>query len=76
MKRRKVYDKVWVMRNNSPREMMIFSVLECMNYNKRGTDVYYGIVEGTWGAGLGNNEGHLTAEAIVFDTKEDLLDTL
>lgn len=76
MKRRKVYDKVWVMSSNRPREMMIFSVMECMNFDKQGTDVYYNVVEGTFGSGLGNNEGRRLPETSLFDTKEDLLETL
>lgn len=74
--KRKVYDRVWVMSNNKPKEMMIFSVMECMNFNKRGTDTYYSVVEGTFGAGLGNNEGRRVPESSVFNSKDDLLESL
>lgn len=72
----KVYDKVWVMKNNEPRELMIFCVMESMNYAKDGTDIYYLLVKEVCGTGWGNNEGTRYHSDNVFKSKTKLLYSL
>ena len=72
----RVYDTVWKMQNNSPKELMIFAVVESMDYSKTGTEFLYHVVNGKCGAGWGNNEGHAAQEDQVFKTKEDLVASL
>lgn len=74
--KRKVYDKVWVMINNKPKEMLIFAVTESMDHFKTGSDLHYNIVVDTFGVGWGNNEGIQLSEDIIFDTKQELLESL
>jgi hypothetical protein len=54
---RQVYDKVWIMENNAPKEKIIFAVITSMGYFKQGIEVSYRLVDSTCGAGWGNNEG-------------------
>jgi hypothetical protein len=41
----KVYDSVWIMRNNKPKEMKIYSIIEEPTHNKKGTQFRFGLVE-------------------------------
>ena len=43
----KVYDKVWIMENNKPKQKMIFAVVESMAHFKKGTETHYRLVDGT-----------------------------
>jgi len=71
-----VYDKVWIMNDNVPTEMIIFAVVVSMSDNKRGQDVHYRLVKHVCGTGWGNGEGIRREENSFFDTKQDLLDSL
>ena len=71
-----VYDKVWIMRDNVPTEMIIFAVVVSMSYNKRGQDVHYQLVHQICGTGWGNNEGIRCSEDNFYNSKQDLLDSL
>ena len=70
------YAKVWVMRSQKPTRLMIFAVIESMNYWKTGTEKYYHLVSGRVGTGWGNNEGARYSEKDVFQTRNALLDSL
>jgi hypothetical protein len=72
----KVYDRVWIMYNNQPREFKVFAVVESMDFYKTGTETFYRLVSETCGAGWGNNEGIKVSNEDVFRTKEDLLKSL
>ena len=72
----KVYDEVWIMRNNRPVEMVVFAAIQSMNHFKTGVDMNYRLVNSAVGAGFGNNSGILMAEADIFETKQALLDSL
>lgn len=72
----KVYEQVWVMRDNTPTKLIVFAVIESMNYSKRGTEFYYHLVQSTVGSGWGNNEGTRYFWDDVFKNKEDLLTSL
>lgn len=73
---KKVYDKVWIMENNAPKEKLIFAVIESMDFGKQGTEITYRLVDSSVGAGWGNNEGIGCSEENMFDSKEDLLNSL
>ena len=69
-----VYDKVWVMRNNRPSQLVVYGVVESMNYSKQGTRIRYQLVESQVGA-----EDHTArdySDKRVFSTKEELVATL
>ncbi len=72
----KVYDKVWIMENNQPKQKMIFAVVESMAFLKKGTETHYRLVDGTFGAGWGNNEGIRREAKDMFSTKSELLESL
>lgn len=72
----KVYDKVWIMQNNRPKEMFVFAVVESMDYYKQGTEIHYQLVESMVGAGWGNNSGIRRGDDDIFATKEELVATL
>lgn len=72
----KPYDKVWIMRNNRPVAVIVFAVVQSMDYAKTGTEVHYHVVDSTIGAGWGNNEGARVSPEDVFATREDLLASL
>ena len=74
----KVYDKVWVMRNNQITEMLVFAVIECMGCNKgiKEIETHYHLVSSYCGAGWGNNEGVRFNGDSIFNTKEDLVNSL
>lgn len=68
----RVYDKVWVMRNNSPAKMVIYGVSEEMNLMKTGTDLYYLLAASKVGATC--RECHKTVT--VYATRAELIATL
>ncbi len=74
----KVYDEVWIMENNAPKEKLVFAVVESMSYFKAcgKTDVHYQLVNSTLGAGWGNNEGVRREGKDIFETKEQLIESL
>lgn len=74
----KVYDYVWIMENNTPRWKIVFAVIESMSYWKRRheTDIHYQLVDSRIGAGWGNNEGVRREEKDMFETKEQLIESL
>lgn len=71
-----VYNKVWIMESNEPKEKVVFAVVESMDYSKRGTEKHYQLVNHQCGAGWGNNEGVRRNEDDMFKTKEALLRSL
>jgi len=70
----KVYDKVWVMSDNKPKEMIVYSVIETMAFNPNATSFKYTLVHSIIGAGAGNNKDRYYTG--LFKTKEDLLASL
>ena len=72
----KVYDKVWIMMSNKPTKMIIFAVIDSMNYYKDSTERTYRLVNSQVGAGWGNNEGIIVNERKIFYLKEELLKSL
>ena len=72
----KVYDKVWIMENNQPKQKMVFAVIESMAHYKKGTETHYRLVDSTFGAGWGNNEGERREAKDIFTTKEALVESL
>ena len=71
-----VYDRVWIMENNKPKEMIILAAVMEASYDKQGQDVHYFLVSTLVGAGVGNNKGVRRTEKDFFGTKEDLVDSL
>lgn len=73
-----VYDKVWVIRNNQLKQMLVFAVIESMGYYKRKdeTEKHYKLVDDYCGAGWGNNEGVRFNGDDMFNTKEELINSL
>lgn len=71
-----VYEKVWIMENNSPKKKIVFAVVESMNFSKTGTSIHYKLVNSCIGAGWGNNEGIRREEKDIFPTKKALLGSL
>lgn len=72
----RVYDKVWIMSGNRPEPMLVFAVVESMDYYKQGTELSYRLVQSQIGAGWGNNDGiHVEADSL-FATREALLESL
>ena len=71
-----VYDRVWIMQNNKPKEMIIYAAVVEASFNKQGQDVHYTLVSTMVGAGVGNNTGIRAFEKDFFDTKEELVSSL
>ena len=71
-----VYDRVWLMRNNKPTEMIVFAVIQSMSFDKQNVDTRYRLVESQVGAGWGNNEGVESLDDKVFRTKKELISSL
>ena len=67
-----VYDKVWVMCNNAPTEMVIYGVSEEMNHMKTGTQIFYLLTMSQVGATAAGCRKTTT----VYATKEALIATL
>lgn len=76
MKKFLVYDKVWIMSGNRPEPMMVFAVIESMDYYKQGTEIHYRLVQSQIGAGWGNNDGIQVEESSVFATREQCVASL
>lgn len=72
----KVYDNVWIMENNVPKQKLVFAVVECMDYFKTGIEKHYQLVDSKAGAGWGNIEGVRRNEVEVFISLEDLLSSM
>lgn len=72
----KVYDEVWILHNNKPVKMMVFAVIESMDYWKQGTEIHYNLVKERCGVGWGSNEGVQRSPDNIFLTKQELLDNL
>jgi len=72
----KVYDKVWLMINNTPQRWLIYSVTESMALMKTSTNTTYAVVNGLLGAGVGGNKEISVGSELLFDTKEELLGSL
>jgi len=74
----KVYDQVWVMESNKPVHKMIYSITEvmdtCGGYN--ATNLFFKLVKGKFSAGQGNNKEVGCALVDMYETKEDLLNSL
>ncbi len=70
----KVYDKVWMMQTNRPVEMLVFAVIERMNFPKTGTDINYQLVSSRVGASWESSK--YVSPDDIFATKEELLETL
>ncbi len=68
-----VYDKVWIIQNNAPKEMIVFAVVVSMDHGKRSTEKFYHLVEHKVGAGWGNNEGIRRHDGQIYFTREDLI---
>ena len=64
------------MKNDRPKQMMVFAVIESMDHYKKGTEVHYRLVKGTFGAGWGSDEGFQRTASGIFSTKEELLESL
>jgi len=71
-----VYEKVWIIQNNIPMQLVVFAVVQSMNFSKNGTETYYHLVNDQCGAGWGNNEGIKRTGKYMFPTKETLLGSL
>jgi hypothetical protein len=72
----KVYDEVWVMHNEAPARLIVFAVIESMDYWKTATEIHYNLVSSRVGAGWGNNEGEKYSQDAVFASKEELIKSL
>ena len=72
----KVYERVWVMKNNAPTEKIIYSVTEQMNNMKNGTEKRYTLVNSQVGAGVGDNKEQGYATSYIYKTKESLIASL
>ena len=68
----KVYDKVWIMINNMPTEMLVYAIVEEMGFTKRDTDLTYRLVSSTCGATF---EKSISAST-VHSTKRALIESL
>ena len=74
-----VYEKVWIMENNTPTKKIVFAIVESMDYFKVGTKIHYQLVNSrVGGASWGNYEGirRSRTEHTMFPTKEALLGSL
>jgi hypothetical protein len=71
-----VYDRVWLMRNNKPTEMIVIAVIQSMSSDRQNVDTGYRLVESQVGAGWENNEGVEYPIDKVFRTKKELIDSL
>ena len=69
----KVYDHVWIMENNKPKEKIVFAVINSMDYSKKGTETFLQLVDSQLGAGWGYNEGVRRRLSEVFTDKESLI---
>ena len=73
----KPWDRVLVMRGNKPAKVMIYSVTEKMDtYHREQNTVSYTTVRESFSAGQGNNTPVSYAEDDMFETKEDLIESL
>ena len=72
----KVYDRVWIMEDNKPKEKTVFAVIESMKQPRRDTQFYYHLTalrDGyTWGDGAGDRYH----SRLVFKSKEELIESL
>lgn len=76
MREFKVYDDVWVMRNNRPERVMIYSVEESMNHWKNGVEKSYKIVHGKMSADTPNNPAFGYSANKIFRSRSDLIKEL
>lgn len=71
-----VYDEVWVMHNNVPKAMLVFSIKSSMDKFKTGVKLKYNLVESIVWANFGNNSGLLFEEESIFASKKELVESL
>jgi len=68
----KVYDRVWIMENNIPKEMLVYAIVEEMGFTKRDTDLTYRLVSSTCSATFENSK----RVSVVYPTKHALIESL
>lgn len=72
----RVYDQVWVMLGDKPAKLLVFAVVESMDYWKQSTEIQYHLVMHRVGSGWGNNEGERFDEDKCFASRAELLASL
>ena len=70
----KLYDRVWVMELNKPKEKLVYAVVEEMDYWKKGTTYYYQLINSRIGATF--DKSIRCNPENVFKTREELIKTL
>jgi len=70
----KVYDRVWKMSHDRPRQFLIYAVVQEMALIKSEVDVRYKLVPEVCGATWDGASG--AREADLFDSKEELVASL
>ena len=71
----KVYDRVWMMYNNRPTQVIVYSIFEEMNHAKNGTEKSYSVVPDICGASESTSI-RIGYRQYLFKTKEELLASL
>lgn len=71
-----VYDKVWIMEHNVPKQKIIFAIIESMDWFKRKTETKYRLVDSRIGAGWVNNAGIERGAKEMYRSKSELLESL
>jgi len=73
---RKVYDKVWIMHYNVPKEYLVYSIIQRMDLMKTCVVVSYSLVDGFFAADTSSNPEIFVDESDMFDSKEELINSL
>lgn len=78
MRKFNVYDKVWVMEYNKPKEKRIATIIETSNYLKNGVDYRYHLVNSFIGYIFDFNNDYKKCydEDNIFSSKEELMKEL
>lgn len=74
MMKYKIYDKVWMMRDDRPKQFLIYAIIQEMALEKTKVDTHYKIVPETYGACWDKSIG--VREEDLWDTKEELVMSL
>jgi len=72
----KIYDEVWVMKNNTPIKVMIYSIEERMDFSKKNTEKFFTVVNGTMSADTNQNPAVGYDVKNIFKEKSDLINSL
>ena len=71
-----IYDKVWIMQHNRPKEKIVVAKTESISYKGSEVTFEYLLVNKVSRVIIGNNEGIHRPTNMIYRTRKEILDKL